>query len=123
MDEEEADWKAAAKPGCLVFVLGAAVLFFVGGNCVPEKSSQAERAYYACEGFVGDRLKAPSTARFSGVEEASVSRSQASPKWFTVRGWVDSQNGFGAQMRNDFSCVVEETSDGWSAVAVDVDSG
>ena len=56
-----------------------------------------------CEQFVEDRLKAPSTADFS-----DVTATESAGVW-TVRGAVDSENSFGAQIRNTYVCQVRHT--------------
>ena len=45
-----------------------------------------------------DRLKSPSTADFS-----DENREQLTDTVFVVTGSVDSENGFGAMIRNDFT--------------------
>lgn len=49
------------------------------------------------------QLKAPSTAKFCRSSEYTVSRS--SNTW-TVSGWVDAQNSFGATLRNNFTVKI-----------------
>lgn len=53
----------------------------------------------ACHGYVKDRLKAPTTAEFA-EEQVSGPRD----KVYVVTGYVDSQNGFGAMVRNSYEC-------------------
>lgn len=58
-------------------------------------------AQVICEKFVRNELKAPSTAKFAGPSETTANNAGAT---WTVRGWVDSQNGFGAQIRSNYEC-------------------
>ncbi|HZQ33744.1 MAG TPA: hypothetical protein VFB19_18680 [Mycobacterium sp.] len=72
-------------------------------------------AFVACQHFVNERLKAPSTASYRdwfGDQKPAVSGSGRGP--YTVVSTVDSQNSFGAQLRSDFLCVVtRDASDTW----------
>ena len=68
-------------------------------------------AEIACKDFVKDQLKAPATADFDNMLIAAGSErtsSGADPS-FEVQGDVDSENGFGAKIRNHFSCEVHYT--------------
>lgn len=56
-------------------------------------------AQVVCEQFVEDQLKSPSTAEFSGEV---VHRLRG--KVWIVAGEVDSENSFGAMIRNDYTC-------------------
>ena len=98
------------KGGCLVLLL------LVGGctayAATSDSSSGADDAGSSagargvCEQFVEDRLRAPATADFSGATATG-----AGDTW-TVRGQVDSENGFGAQLRSAYTCQVLFTGDG-----------
>lgn len=65
----------------------------------------ASSAQFACEGFVRDRLKAPAAADFSPFSQMSISGIGAGP--WTVRGYVDATNSFGAKLRSNFTCIVQ----------------
>ena len=56
------------------------------------------------EGFVKDNLKSPSTAEFSADYNNDVT--QINDSTFEVNSWVDSQNGFGAMLRSNYSCKI-----------------
>lgn len=60
-----------------------------------------------CEDFVKGRLKSPGSADFSDVTTST------SGLTYTVTGAVDSQNGFGALIRSQFTCVVSDAGDEW----------
>jgi hypothetical protein len=57
-----------------------------------------------CETFIKNRILTPSTAKFSG-EHADIIQGQTDA--FRVTGVVDAQNGFGATIRNYFTCDVQ----------------
>jgi len=67
------------------------------------------------ESKVEAQLKAPSTAEFCSISEADIS--QKGDTW-TVRGWVDAQNGFGAMIRNKYTVVIVEHGDSYSVESV-----
>ena len=91
--------------GCLVVVV---ILFIVGTLC-PHTKTAAERGTMAaiqCRDFVKERLRAPSTADFSALHESA---SLIGENKYVVRGYVDAQNAFGAQIRNNYACTVQYT--------------
>ena len=57
----------------------------------------------ALETQIENTLKAPSTSEFSGVEETSFQQIKGG---YTITGYVDSQNGFGAMIRSHYKCDV-----------------
>jgi|SRR5690554_4865187 hypothetical protein len=71
------------------------------------ENGSAVGAFVACQQFVEDRLKAPSTAKFGGTYSQATS-SLASGR-YRVRTYVDSQNSFGAMVRTGFDCTVRHT--------------
>lgn len=99
--------------GALVFVIVGLLLVGAlrhkgtgGGDSV--KNVQ----YAACDvahKFVKNQLKAPSTASFQSCFDSVAT---SSGDTWTVTGYVDAQNGFGAKLRNTF--VVVETYHGLS---------
>lgn len=73
-----------------------------------EKSSTVTTAaaITACEDAVKLQLKAPGTAKFGDqfVRDGTPAE---------VIGWVDSENGFGALVRNRFLCLAHKGQTGW----------
>ena len=59
--------------------------------------------------FVTPRLKAPATADFQPCREAKVNpQSEGNPgDCYAVFSYVDSQNAFGAKLRNNYLAVVQ----------------
>lgn len=57
-------------------------------------------AFVIAEKTVKAQLKSPSTAKFCKTTEATIS---CSGNTWTVSGWVDAQNSFGATLRNNFT--------------------
>lgn len=59
------------------------------------------------EDAVKQNLKAPSTATFSSIRETQIKRSGNT---WTVSGWVDAQNSFGAMLRSEYTVKITFTS-------------
>ena len=60
-------------------------------------------AITVAESVVGDRLKSPSTAKFCSVSDYTVT---LDGNTWTIKGYVDAQNSFGATLRNNFTVVI-----------------
>jgi hypothetical protein len=118
MTDEPPPQTGSAKTGligCLIIVAlvlgGCGVLAMLGSG---DSGPTDVDAKIMCERFVKDKLKSPGSAEFS--EENAV---EAGGAW-TVSGAVDSQNSFGALVRNQFTCKVKPRTDGktWDLVAL-----
>lgn len=74
-----------------------------------------EAAAVMCEDFVKRQLKSPGTAEFPGALDADYAKtsvlSDTKPWKYKVTGVVDSQNSFGATVRNDYVCTVSTKDD------------
>lgn len=105
--------------GCIVVLL---ILVGVGyqmmhqvpkSSDVPTKVQPVEHsdvdAYIDAQAVVTKTLKAPSTAKFPSSSHATVER--AENEGFKVSSYVDSQNGFGAMIRSDWTVVFQYTPD------------
>lgn len=109
--------------GWIAIAFGAFVLFTVvscsqqlaAGDGEPEEFVPTQTdARFVCEEWVKERLKAPATAQFT---DGSVTGDAVGG--FTIAGTVDSENGFGALIRGDWSCQIryEPSSDEWRGSA------
>jgi hypothetical protein len=77
-----------------------------------DSGSTADMAIVACEDFVEDRLKAPSSADFG----TPTAESNEAGTWLVI-GTVDSENSFGAMMRVSYRCTVSNSGgDTWTLV-------
>lgn len=90
-------------------VIAAGLLLTACGSSEPDEYD----AYTACENWVEERLRAPSTADFSGVGDSEITKTDAG---YDVTGYVDAENGFGAQIRTGFTCRMELTADSWRLI-------
>lgn len=66
-------------------------------------------AKIACKQFVENALKSPASADFPSYSSMEAS---GGPTSWSVRGYVDSENGFGAQIRTDWTCTVSSYDEG-----------
>jgi len=69
-------------------------------------------AYFYGKEYVKKSLKAPSTAKFGSYGNSSVYHYTGCK--FVVKGYVDSQNSFGAMLRSNYSVTLKPTGLGWS---------
>lgn len=95
-----------------------------GGSSSSSSSDQKYAAFEMCKSFVKDRLKAPSTAKFRNYfeDDGEVRVSGFGDGPYIVISTVDSQNGFGAQIRGTFTCSVTNSSgDNWRLNSISVD--
>lgn len=88
-----------------------------------EKEQERQRsiagdARYTAKEFVKRRLRAPSTASFSGLTETSVTKTKDGD--YFVMGWVDSQNGFGAMIRSTWIVQMKDMGSKWQLVDVKI---
>ena len=73
----------------------------------PTLPYSAESAVGICRQFVERRLKAPASAKFPDASDATTT--DLGDGKFRVLTYVDSQNGFGALIRNTVDCTVHWT--------------
>lgn len=70
------------------------------------------QAYIISKNYVESILKSPSTADFPLLDYGAV---EISEDKFQVNGYVDSQNGFGAMVRSNFTVILSYNGTGpWS---------
>jgi len=85
-------------------------IFFAFGSGDSDGSSSVEPskmlAYNYAEDFIKQRLKSPSTAEFPGTFEKDDHITDLGGGEYKIRSWVDSQNGFGAMIRSQWSCKI-----------------
>ena len=97
--------------GCSSSTAGHAA---VGTSAAVSKTvSQLDKqrnAFTSCKEAVTDRLKSPSTASFE--PESQVEFQTVGDDGIQILGYVDSQNGFGAQVRSDYVCTASVDSVG-----------
>lgn len=95
-------------------IVGIAIVFFVVLLIKTNTGSKSKDSYghdkfdaiAAAEHVVKDNLKSPSSAKFCSSDECKVKRDKNT---WTVSGWVDADNSFGASIRNDFTVKITFT--------------
>lgn len=98
--------KKPSRVGCFGTVLAAVaflLIYSLISNSFSDDSGLDEGALVvACQNAVKNNLKAPSTADFIGVPQVDG---------MYIRGQVDAENSFGANLRASFRCTIidEET--------------
>lgn len=93
-------------------ILIISLVCLLASSCSGEKDSNGNNKTWAlatAQEIVSSRLKSPSSAKFSWPDETSVS---LSGNTWTVRGWVDAQNGFGASIRSNYAVRFESSAKG-----------
>jgi hypothetical protein len=112
-------WRRNRNGLAVVLVLGivlvGAIVWITGGyggrGATSTAGGQPDQgdelgAWVVCQQQMDEMLKAPATAEYPSRSEVSIRKSGGT---YTVRGWVDSQNGFGALVRTDFICTAIST--------------
>lgn len=93
-----------------VATLSAAAVLLTLTACDASDSRPLDQgAAVMCEEFIkkDGRLKAPGSAEFSGVSDTKIKVISDKKPWrYLVTGYVDSQNSFGAMLRNNYSCDI-----------------
>lgn len=102
--------KDKAGAGCLLVIIGLVIWIVVAGVTGSDDPPDSEELRFGaqdvCHQFVKERLRAPATAKFERYSEARITGVEPT---YTVRGHVDSENGFGALIRSDYTCTVRHT--------------
>jgi len=76
-------------------------------------------AYVMANAFVKERLKSPASADFPYYHERGISIKFLGDNTYSVSGYVDSQNSFGALIRTDYYCKVKYNgNDNWSLLDI-----
>lgn len=76
-------------------------------------------AYYMSREFVKKQLKAPATADFPRYTDPAVEAHHRGKGVFLVKGYVDAQNAFGANLRTRYLCELKDNGDKtWTAISV-----
>lgn len=102
--------------GCAVIVGFLFLAALIGSLLSPSSATKhdARGAYLVCWQFVRKQLRAPATASFPASNDPDVVSIHQGAGRYLVRAYVDSQNGFGAQIRTAFACdVTWQSGDTW----------
>jgi hypothetical protein len=99
-----------------------AALLGCGSSRDPALGGQETLAFVMCQTPVSAQLRAPSNARFPYITAPGVRAEHIGDGVYKVRGFVDAQNGFGAMIRTQWTCEIEETPDHeWSLRKLEIE--
>ncbi len=90
-----------------VLILSIIIAFFATGGF----SDKNKDAWICAQIVVSDELKSPNTADFCNYTSAKITNTGGNR--YIVKGYVDSENGFGATVRTHFTVTLTLTSDGY----------
>jgi hypothetical protein len=105
------------RASLLLIVALVAALALAAGVYVyfqPPPDDPLDQAILACQADIRDRLRSPKTAEFQPAAEWEVFDRHDGR--IELRGYVDAQNGFGALIRNDVRCDVEQSGAIWLVI-------
>lgn len=88
-----------------IFILGSlvAIAHYITTQPYRQLEKEERAVYQAAQSFVLDILKTPSTAEFQEFNRAEMIVDTDEEKvTYYISAYVDSQNGFGAMLRNDW---------------------
>lgn len=94
--------------GVLICLIPLFILIHNYNNNISNKNhSGSDEYYFACTAAqeeVKQRLKSPSSAKFPVCSEMNITNT--GDKW-TIIGYVEAQNSFGAMLKSDFTVKIE----------------
>lgn len=125
----EADKNAPKKTGCFSWIMLVVVIFWMVGMIIDknpskniqtnqkkveapvryvppseDKTDRAPMAFVQCQNFVKEKLISPSTADFPFFDHY---KKKIQGQMYRVQSYVDSQNAFGAKIRNKWDCKIQ----------------
>ncbi len=113
----------------ITVIVGIAVILYIAQSNLSSKpkAKQANKntykgskqaAWERAKQYVKFNLKSPGSADFGGLYEQNYKINvSAKGSVYTVRGWVDSQNGFGALIRTNFKIKLEYKDEDWKIIS------
>ena len=103
--------------GCftlIVILISVVTIMSMCSSGEPEAkdTDKTVNAWVMAQQFVEKQLKSPSTAKYPwGYKDYVTDLGNGK---YSIRAYVDSENGFGAMLRTNFYCVVQNTEgDNW----------
>jgi hypothetical protein len=132
---------APIKPKLHEVLIGLSVLALIVigiGKCVanrPPRDPERDRALYCAasgrsmaylyaQDFITERLRAPSTASYPSYSARGVDVHWVFGCKFTIKGYVDAENAFGAKIRSGFLITMEYSpeNDRWYGSGISIAS-
>ena len=81
---------------------------------IEDEKEFVTHAYIIAQDLVRNKLKAPSTAVFPNSDYTA---GPVFSKGVEIKSYVDSQNGFGAQIRTNYTIYLQQTGNDWADVS------
>jgi hypothetical protein len=101
-----------------IFLVGLGYAHFAGSGPLNLDND----VYRVCKDWTTKQLKSPATAVYpplSALEETEgYGFSNKGAAGYTLSGYVDAQNGFGALLRSDFVCKAKKEGDNWRGSSI-----
>lgn len=104
------------------FLFLALSIFFTGCSEAPEDKAKEDAqkaadvldtekigAYVMAQEFVNDKLKSPGSAKYPDYDPSYVA--VTSPNHYSIKSYVDSQNGLAVLVRSDWSVEIDKEGD------------
>lgn len=89
-------------------MIGLALALLAVAGCGSQDLVCSESiAYGAAKSIVGKNLASPGSAKFASLGDRTVKVKKIGACKYRVSSFVDSQNGFGALLRTNFTITVE----------------
>ena len=120
--------------GVILFILVCLIGAFVPDSVTDDSSDDASieaadgsnekkrEAWDVAQDFVRDSLKAPSTASFPDLYGGDAGVNYDGDQMYSVGGYVDAENSFGAHLRTKFVCKLRDGGEaGWFLVDMQLD--
>lgn len=103
----------AAIGVALVLLLGGGVTYYLLSRPGPQDPLSTANLVTACQEATKRQLKSPASAKFSDETTSALSETR-----MRVWGVVDAQNGFGAQLRERYTCEADRGDKMWLVQSV-----
>jgi hypothetical protein len=102
----------------LIIIVFICIVLSMSGSLAESRATATpdpkSEAWYTCRGFIEDRLKAPSTAKFQTRSTGAVT--DLGNGSYSMIIWVDAENSFGAMLRNNYYCEIKLDGAYWQLI-------
>lgn len=111
-------WFGGYKGQLLVVfgLMGVICLCLTIGVILFSTPDPGRNAFYAAQNYVEKNLKAPATARFSSLADKETGYKTVASRRYEAWGYVDSENTFGAMLRNKWRVVLQENGEDYQVL-------
>lgn len=107
--------------------LSLATLALTATACMTEvdqiNGMTIDEAIDDCQNRITKKLTSPASADFADKDELDIQKKENDGEYWQIRGYVDSDNKFGASLRSSWYCTVEPRIDDAPLVHINVKQG